>query len=61
MNDMINNVIERYERYQKGDYSATIEPVASTSNTNAVCRTCVIWSSKRPRRIVRLFNSCCSN
>ncbi|GAB1521072.1 ARF-binding protein [Rhizoctonia solani] len=35
MNDMINNVIERYERYQKGDYSATIEPVASTSNTNA--------------------------
>ncbi|CAE6349092.1 unnamed protein product [Rhizoctonia solani] len=33
MNDMINNVVERYERFQKGDYSATIEPTASTSNT----------------------------
>ncbi|CAE6405302.1 unnamed protein product [Rhizoctonia solani] len=35
MNDMINNVLERYDRFQKGDYSATIEPTPSTSNTAA--------------------------
>jgi hypothetical protein len=32
MNDMINNVTERYERFQKGDYSATIESDPSTSS-----------------------------
>ncbi|KDN33345.1 hypothetical protein RSAG8_13562, partial [Rhizoctonia solani AG-8 WAC10335] len=35
MNDMINNVLERYDRFQKGDYSATAEPTPSTSNTAA--------------------------
>ncbi|KAH7338476.1 VHS domain-containing protein [Rhizoctonia solani] len=31
MNDMINNVLDRYDRFQKGDYSATVEPTPSTS------------------------------
>ncbi|CAE6418919.1 hypothetical protein ACGC1H_006157 [Rhizoctonia solani] len=35
INDMINNVLERYDRFQKGDYSATAEPTPSTSNTTA--------------------------
>ncbi|CAE6488598.1 unnamed protein product [Rhizoctonia solani] len=35
MNDMINNVLERYDRFQKGDYSAAAEPTPSTSATAA--------------------------
>ncbi|CAE7143685.1 unnamed protein product [Rhizoctonia solani] len=35
MNDMMNNVLERYDRFQKGDYSALAEPTSSTSNTTA--------------------------
>ncbi|KAG9103431.1 hypothetical protein FRC06_010849 [Ceratobasidium sp. 370] len=31
MNDMMNNVLDRYERYQKGDYSAVVEQTLSTS------------------------------
>ncbi|CAE6394447.1 unnamed protein product [Rhizoctonia solani] len=34
INDMINNVLERYDRFQKGDYSATAEPTPSTSTSN---------------------------
>ncbi|KAJ1304989.1 hypothetical protein OPQ81_000032 [Rhizoctonia solani] len=35
MNDMINNVLERYDRFQKGDYSVTAEPAPSTSTSAA--------------------------
>ncbi|KAG8767785.1 hypothetical protein FRC12_006048 [Ceratobasidium sp. 428] len=31
MNDMINNVLERYERYQKGDYTAVVEQTPSAA------------------------------
>ncbi|KAB5591381.1 hypothetical protein CTheo_5172 [Ceratobasidium theobromae] len=31
VNDMINNVLDRYERYQKGDYSVVAEPTQTTS------------------------------
>ncbi|CAE6417104.1 unnamed protein product [Rhizoctonia solani] len=35
INDMMNNVLERYDRFQKGDYSATMEPTPSTSTAAA--------------------------
>jgi len=31
INDMINNVLDRYERYQKGDYTAVVEQTPSTT------------------------------
>ncbi|KAG9124409.1 hypothetical protein FRC07_011723 [Ceratobasidium sp. 392] len=31
INDMINNVLDRYERYQKGDYTAVVEQTPSAS------------------------------
>ncbi|QRV78093.1 ADP-ribosylation factor family [Ceratobasidium sp. AG-Ba] len=35
INDMINNVLDRYERFQKGDYSAVMEQTPSGSGTAA--------------------------
>ncbi|KAF8310506.1 VHS-domain-containing protein [Clavulina sp. PMI_390] len=32
INDLINNVLDRYERYQKGDFSAAPQPQATVAN-----------------------------
>ncbi|KAG8935579.1 hypothetical protein FRC02_007507 [Tulasnella sp. 418] len=33
INDLINNVLDRYERYKKGDYSEPVQPEASSSSS----------------------------